>query len=482
MKKIRVTYFALAALVSVASCSKEAAEPDVYDWAEGEIYFKTSLSDVVSRADDMTLDHLESFQVTCFNTGDLKKDAAGFIAPYFEDATFIRQQSPVGITYMSSPDEGPRDWPANSGTLKFFAFSPSRAVMAAGNTAIDANRGDYFNLINSSTDSDNSVSVGYQLGKVRVNPDVSAQFDFVTAEASGERWKDFNNGVDLAFRHQLSQVELKAWGAPVGTKFEIAGVRLGNPVVEGTFVFSAYSETGSSSAGWSIADDALTDKVEYLYRGATYTADADGEIAAAGDRIFFINQDEHNTPESAESLMGRGGCAMVLPTVNQKWQGLADPEIGAIPYTTDKMYFSVLLRVTDTSGKRLVYPYTDVPDMTVIYYAVDESGMIVSRVYPGDVSGEFFYNRELSQPYVAADGIEIRQYGWAAVPVDADWSAGKRYVYTLDYSEGIGIHDPEDPEPGKLIGGKEPIAWGVTVSNWSYAVKNDDYDPDVDVP
>ncbi|MDE5555824.1 MAG: hypothetical protein K2J10_11675, partial [Muribaculaceae bacterium] len=201
MKKIRVTYFALATLVSVASCSKEATAPDVYDWADGEIYFKTSLSDVVSRADDMTLDHLESFQVTCFNTGDIKKDAAGFIAPYFEDAKFIRQQSPVGITYLSSPDEGPRDWPTKSGLLKFFAFSPSRAVMITGNTPInDDNRSDYFNLINSSTDADNAVSVDYRLGKVRVNPDIAAQFDFVTAEASGERWKDFSSGVNLAFR------------------------------------------------------------------------------------------------------------------------------------------------------------------------------------------------------------------------------------------------------------------------------------------
>ena len=68
------------------------------------------------------------------------------------------------------------------------------------------------------------------------------------------------------------------------------------------------------------------------------------------------------------------------------------------------------------------------------------------------------------------------------MPVDADWAAGKRYVYTLNYSEGIGLHDPDDPEPGKPISGQATISWSVAVQGWDYAEKNDDYDPDIDVP
>ncbi|MDE6269337.1 MAG: hypothetical protein K2M12_00590, partial [Muribaculaceae bacterium] len=223
-------------------------------------------------------------------------------------------------------------------------------------------------------------------------------------------------------------------------------------------------------------------KVEYTYCGSA-NADAEG-IPGTGDKLFYINHTEHNTVESAGSIMGRGGCAMVIPTVNIKWEGLADPNIGASKYTTDKMYFSVLLRATNSDNGAQVYPYPgDTSGMTVVYYAVDQSGTIISRVYPGSAKDEFYTDRELHQRYIPAEGITVMDFGWASVPVDANWSAGKRYVYTLNYSDGIGWHDPEDPEPGKPITGTtEPISWGVSVGSWEYAVKNSDYDPDINVP
>lgn len=456
------------------------AEPEPIDWADGKIYFKTSLNDLVSRADDMTLDRLESFQVTCFNTGDIKKDADDFLSPYFEDATFIRRLSPsTGVTYVSSPDEGPRAWPEKGGLLKFFAFSPSRTVMA---TLSGADRRYYFNLINTSTETDSKVSTAYRLGPVRVSADISKQFDLVTAEASGERWKDFNNGVELAFRHQLSQVELKAWGGGGDFNYEIAGVRLGNPVVEGTFIFC--DDADPSLAGqWEPAEVTTKGAVEYLYRGTPDTAD-NGDTPQAGDHIYYINVNEHHTLESAESIMGLGGCAMVVPTVNNRWEGLADPDIDADHYRTDKMYFSILMRVINSKTGKQVYPYTDdkYPGMTIVHYAVDRKGTIVTRVYPRAADGVFFTDPGLKNPYVAADGEKIREYGWAAVPVDVNWSAGKRYVYTLNYVDGIGIHDPGDPAPGTPIAGKEQISWGVSVGTWEYATKNEDYQPDVDIP
>ncbi|MDE7096358.1 MAG: fimbrillin family protein, partial [Muribaculaceae bacterium] len=239
MKIIRVTYLALAAVFSAVSCTKEAAEPDVYDWETGEIYFKPSISDAAySRAQDMTLDRLESFQVTCFNMPDRKKDPSGYVAPYFGNATFIRDGSVIRGTFVSAPDEESYVWPANNGLIRFFAFSPSLTSMANGNPLPEGNMNGYFDLINRSTETQSNVAVRYRLGKVRINPDISRQFDFVTAEASGERLKDFMGGVDLAFRHQLCQVELRAWGASTSYNFEIAGVRIGNPVVEGEFILA----------------------------------------------------------------------------------------------------------------------------------------------------------------------------------------------------------------------------------------------------
>lgn len=58
------------------------------------------------------------------------------------------------------------------------------------------------------------------------------------------------------------------------------------------------------------------------------------------------------------------------------------------------------------------------------------------------------------------------EYGWAAVAIDTNWEPGKKYVYTLDFSNGAGRVDPEDPDnPGETIMGS-PIKFTVTVDPW----------------
>lgn len=65
--------------------------------------------------------------------------------------------------------------------------------------------------------------------------------------------------------------------------------------------------------------------------------------------------------------------------------------------------------------------------------------------------------------------VEAGQYGWAAVAIDTNWEAGKKYVYTLDFSNGAGKVDPEDPEDGgeDILG--SPIRFTVTVDEWQDA-------------
>lgn len=68
-------------------------------------------------------------------------------------------------------------------------------------------------------------------------------------------------------------------------------------------------------------------------------------------------------------------------------------------------------------------------------------------------------------------------YDWAAVAINTNWEAGKKYVYTLDFSNGAGKVDPEKPKPvdptdpfnpGEDILGK-PIKFTVTVTPWAPA-------------
>ena len=72
-------------------------------------------------------------------------------------------------------------------------------------------------------------------------------------------------------------------------------------------------------------------------------------------------------------------------------------------------------------------------------------------------------------------------YDWAAVAIGTNWEAGKKYVYTLDFSNGAGKVDPEKPQPvdptdpfkpgEDILGG--PIKFKVTVTDWVPAVQPD---------
>lgn len=82
-----------------------------------------------------------------------------------------------------------------------------------------------------------------------------------------------------------------------------------------------------------------------------------------------------------------------------------------------------------------------------------------------------------AQVYPAKNG----EYDWAAVAVGTNWKAGKKYVYTLDFSKGAGKVDPEKPEPTDptdsfkpgedILGG--PIKFKVTVTDWEPAAQPD---------
>ncbi len=70
-----------------------------------------------------------------------------------------------------------------------------------------------------------------------------------------------------------------------------------------------------------------------------------------------------------------------------------------------------------------------------------------------------------------------KDYDWAAVAVGTNWEAYKKYVYTLDFSNGAGKVDPEKPQPvdptdpfkpgEDILGG--PIKFKVTVNPWDSA-------------
>lgn len=152
---------------------------------------------------------------------------------------------------------------------------------------------------------------------------------------------------------------------------------------------------------------------------------------------YMIKYDtEHTLAADAVSIMDASdktdnGNAMLIPQQLTKWDTSTDG-----PNASKGAYLSVLVNITTKDG---------------------------AQVYP------------------PADGA----YGWAAVGIDTNWEPGKKYVYTLDFSDGAGNVDPDGPDggeenpdpdpdpdgdkdPGEDIFGS-PISFDVTVDGWQEA-------------
>lgn len=119
------------------------------------------------------------------------------------------------------------------------------------------------------------------------------------------------------------------------------------------------------------------------------------------------------------SVMGEGGNAMILPQQLVAW----DPETDAAN-AAQGAYLSIKLQISTAETGVQVYPFPS----------------------NGDCQ-------------------------WAAIPIDTNWEAGKKYIYTLDLTHGAGNVDPHDPDPGKpVLGG--PIKFTVDVVDWVDTLEN----------
>ncbi len=255
-------------------------------------------------------------------------------------------------------------WPTDDSEIQFYAYAPAEP---GGTVALD-----------SKAQTVTGFSPAAELGD---------QIDFITANASGKRSVNEATGVALTFDHRLSQIEIRAKSDNDAYTFAISGVRIGEPVSTGDFDFT--------TSDWTLG----TDK-------AIYTDTYDTPIVLT---------------DSAQSVMGQGGNAMLMPQQLVAWDPTAD---GA--NSNEGAYLSVRLSVKTVSGAE-IYPFPNEP------------------------------------------GCE-----WAAIPISTNWEQGKKYIYVLDFTHGAGNVDPHDPDPGKpVLGG--PIKFTVTVTDW-------DVQPDIDIP
>lgn len=334
----RFLFFLAAA--AMTACSQDETT-DVVGKGQ-QIDFRTAMG---TRATETTTSTLQKITVTAIDAENEN---------YFTDVEFSKKGS-----YFTS--ETPYYWPVDGSTLNFYAYSPAATDLGATVTITNASK---------------------KLTNYVPATDVSEQQDFITATASGSKSNEAT-GVALTFKHQLSQIEIKAKNTDDTHVYKVQGVRIAQPVSKATFDF------GTST--WELGSDKAT--YEVTYKGS-----------------------EKTLGSSAVSIMKTDGDnAMLIPQQLVAWDSDSDKS-----NTNKGAYLSVLINITEDDG---------------------------DPVYP----------------------TEAGQYGWAAVPIDTNWEAGKRYVYTLDFSNGAGKVDPDVPEGGgdDILG--SPIKFSVEVDTWKPA-------------
>ena len=137
--------------------------------------------------------------------------------------------------------------------------------------------------------------------------------------------------------------------------------------------------------------------------------------------VFESSCDEVTLSSNPVSVMGKSGNGMFIPQQLIPWNSSGDPDNVA-----RSAYLSVLVNITSEDGA-VIYPF------------------------PSDTRKD-------------ANGQPIK-YAWASVSLGEKWEAGKKYIYTLDFTEGGGTTDPDDPVPGVPVLG-DPINFTVKVTDW----------------
>ena len=170
-------------------------------------------------------------------------------ANYFTDAEFTKNDA----FFTSTPAYY---WPGDGSDLSFYAYSPAASDLGATVT------------INSTTKT---------LADFSPASAIADQKDFVTANATGNKTNE-STGVALLFKHQLSQVEIKAKNGNEGYVYKVTGVRIGQPVSKGTFDFG--------TSGWTLTQDKTNYLAEYD-QAITLGADAQGLMGDGGNACCF---------------------------------------------------------------------------------------------------------------------------------------------------------------------------------------------------
>ena len=221
MKKSVIYMAAFATLGLATSCSQDALEGTKY--SNNEIGVHASLGDNTTRAVETTISNLGSFTLNTFQNGE---------ANYMNN---VKYSSTDGSTWTT--EAGKFFWPVE-GDLHFYGYAPETPGQS-GTFKIDKD--------------------AQTLTDFSPNAAASEQKDFVYTSATGNGSSNGETGIDLNFKHALTEISIDAKNSNTAYTVTVSGVRIGNVKTKGTFTFPS---TTGTDASWSLSD-ASSDKGNY---------------------------------------------------------------------------------------------------------------------------------------------------------------------------------------------------------------------------
>ena len=239
--------------------------------------------------------------------------------------------------------------------------------------------------------------------------------DIVFAEAEGSKDSNEQTGVSLNFKHALSQVEVRV--KYVGSEYVIAsgGVRFKFISNVGTFDANNFVWSGLNAIKKGDFDNLASE---------TSLNTRSNPIPLGAEPVTITTELGNRQIPGTQT-----GNLLIIPQKHDAWDVKADK--------TNERNGTVLalsLQILK-NGKNIIDFDSWSPERK------EASSVLYSAKY---------------------------KYVLAAIPVEANWEAGKKYIYTVELSdEALGYYLPVDPDkPGEPILGNPIKIVNVTVEDW----------------
>lgn len=213
MNDKRKKYIGLLLLTALllSSCAQEDPTVSGITDDDSEILFMTSMPGVESRSyDNIDLNRIKNngFIVSAACLDSVNNNGSVIPISHFT-AQLVSQTPGMGEAYRSDKCRWPSNKGNKDGKLRFFAFFPSPEVLKKS-AGLNENDDSYFNLEYINTNN----TIEYWMRRFKVNKDIAQHFDFVTATVEGSKTDNLYSGVNITFQHQLSGINLEAFGTP----------------------------------------------------------------------------------------------------------------------------------------------------------------------------------------------------------------------------------------------------------------------------